>query len=196
MMPHCVYEEHFYLVLPLLVLWLSRRACVGKTVAVMLLFVALGIVMRSYALVHVLRRMSPEDDPLYGVRYIESVYYPPWARLDGLIAGVGLALMRIFRPVWWAAMTRWASAVLIGGVALLGCSVWMFYDRFDSNTGVAATSTVIGFPCDVVGDGDDGGCGGGCAVLVRAMACAGSKGGSDAGVQLVPDAQGRSVSGE
>lgn len=141
----CV-EEHFYLVLPLLVLWLSRRASVGKTVAVMLLFVALGIAMRSYALVHVLRRMSPEDDPLYGVRYIESVYYPTWARLDGLIAGVGLALVRIFRPTWWVAMTRWASAVLVGGVALVGCSVWMFYDRFDSNTGVAAASTVIGFP--------------------------------------------------
>ena len=140
----CV-EEHFYLVLPLLVLWLSKKASVGKTVAVMLLFVALGIVMRSYTLVHVLWKLSPQED-IYSVRYIERVYYPTWARLDGLIAGVGLALMRIFRPVWWVAMTRWASAVLVGGVALVGCSVWMFYDRFDSNSGVAAVSTVIGFP--------------------------------------------------
>jgi peptidoglycan/LPS O-acetylase OafA/YrhL len=42
----CV-EEHFYLVLPLIVLVLSRRPAVWKTVAVLGVFFVLGLVVRT-----------------------------------------------------------------------------------------------------------------------------------------------------
>jgi len=139
----CV-EEHFYLVLPLMVLWLSQRPSARKTVAVVAGFVVLGVAVRSYAL-HVLRGVGAGTDA-YSTQYIERVYYPTWSRLDGLLAGVALALVRTFRPAWWHWMVRRANSLLLAGAALVGLSIWMFYHRFSSDTGPAGASTIIGFP--------------------------------------------------
>jgi peptidoglycan/LPS O-acetylase OafA/YrhL len=140
----CV-EEHFYLLLPLIVWWLARRPALWKTVALMLSFFALGLCARSYELLHALRPLEHSEQG-FGVKYIECIYYPTYARLDGLLAGVGLALIRVFRPVWWQAMIRRANGLLALGSVLVGCAIWMFLDRFDSLRGAAAVSVVIGFP--------------------------------------------------
>jgi peptidoglycan/LPS O-acetylase OafA/YrhL len=134
----CV-EEHFYLLLPMIVLVMSRRAAIWKTVAVLAFFVALGLAIRSYEYFHVLLPMGRSSDD-FSVRYIERIYYPTYTRLDGLLAGVALALMRIFRPGWWSAILQRASWLLAGGVGLLCVSLWIFADRFGPE------GTVIGFP--------------------------------------------------
>jgi peptidoglycan/LPS O-acetylase OafA/YrhL len=140
----CV-EEHFYLLLPLLVLWLSRGAKAWKTIAVIAGLMALGVAVRSYELVHVLRPIAADGDG-FGVKYIETIYYPTYTRLDGLLAGVSLALLQVFRPRVWEAMMRRANVLVVAGVALVGASLWMFADRFTSVTGAAAAGTVMGFP--------------------------------------------------
>jgi peptidoglycan/LPS O-acetylase OafA/YrhL len=145
----CV-EEHFYLLLPVIVLVLSRRPAVWKTVAMLGIFFALGLVVRTYELVHVLRPMGVANER-YDVMYIQRIYYPTYSRLDGLLAGVALAAVRVFRPGWWAAMVARANLLLVGGAGLMGCSVWMFWDRFSSDTGAAGWSSVIGFPVLSVG---------------------------------------------
>jgi peptidoglycan/LPS O-acetylase OafA/YrhL len=134
----CV-EEHFYLVLPVIVLVLSRRATAWKTITVLTFFVALGLAIRSYEYFHVLLPMGRDSDD-FGVRYIERIYYPTTTRLDGLLAGVALALMRIFRPGWWSVILQRASWLLAGGVALMACTLWIFADR------LGPIGTVIGFP--------------------------------------------------
>ena len=45
------------------------------------------------------------------------IYYPTWARLDGLLAGVGAAAIQTFRPAWWRALTARANILGIAGVA-------------------------------------------------------------------------------
>jgi len=137
----CV-EEHFYLLLPLIVLVLARKPAAWKTWCVLGFFLALGIAVRWYELVAVLRHAGDN----LGVLYIEHIYYPTYCRLDGLLAGVALATIRLFRPKWWAAMLRRGNWLLLAGCALVGTAIWMFFDRFDSVTGAAAASTVIGFP--------------------------------------------------
>ena len=134
----CV-EEHFYLLLPMIVILMSRRAAAWKTVALLGFFVALGLAIRSYEYFHVLLPMGRDSDG-FSVQYIERIYYPTYTRLDGLLAGVALALMRIFRPGWWSAALQRANWVLAGGVALMGCALWTFADR------VSAVGNVIGFP--------------------------------------------------
>jgi peptidoglycan/LPS O-acetylase OafA/YrhL len=134
----CV-EEHFYLLLPVIVLVLSRRAAAWKTITVLTLFVAFGLAIRSYVYFHVLLPMGRDSDD-FGVRYIERIYYPTYTRLDGLLAGVALALMRIFRPGWWSAILQRANWLLAGGVALMACTLWAFADR------LGPVGTVIGFP--------------------------------------------------
>jgi peptidoglycan/LPS O-acetylase OafA/YrhL len=145
----CV-EEHFYLLLPVIVLGLSRRPAVWKTVAVLGVFFVLGLVVRTYELLHVLRPLAGTEDG-FGVKYIERIYYPTYSRLDGLLAGVGLAAVRVFRAEWWDWMVRRGSWLVVMGSGLVGCAVWMFWDRFESMTGVAGASAVIGFPVLSVG---------------------------------------------
>jgi peptidoglycan/LPS O-acetylase OafA/YrhL len=134
----CV-EEHFYLLLPMIVLVLSRRAEAWKTIAVLTFFVALGLAIRGDEYFHVLLPMGRQSDN-FSVRYIERIYYPTYTRLDGLLAGVALALMRIYRPRWWSGLLQRASWLLAGGVALMACTLWLFADR------LSPAGTVIGFP--------------------------------------------------
>ena len=141
----CV-EEHFYLLLPMIVVVMSRKAAAWKTVAGLAAFVALGLGIRSYVYFHGLLPMGRDSD-LFAVRYIERIYYPTYTRLDGLLAGVALALMRIFRPGWWSAVLQRANWVMAGGLALMGCTLWMFADR------MSAVGTVIGFPLMAVAMG-------------------------------------------
>ena len=139
----CV-EEHFYLLLPLIVLVMVRRPALWKTIAVLALFFALGLATRSYEYFHALLPMGRDSDG-FGVRYIEHIYYPTWTRLDGLLAGVTLALVRVFRSQWWSSILRRANWVLAAGVVVLCVAVWIFVDRF------GPVGTVIGFPLTAIG---------------------------------------------
>ncbi len=93
----CV-EEHFYLVLPVLILALHRLKVKWLPVVLVAAIVIGGMVLR-----HVLQQgsASPAD-------FMMRVYYPSWCRLDGLTAGVCLAALRLFHGDLWA---RWARPV-------------------------------------------------------------------------------------
>jgi len=79
----CV-EEHFYLVLPLLILLLMRRPGLSKTIAVILGILCFGIAIRAYIYIHQVQVFSREDDA-FALAYVEKIYYPTHTRLDGLL---------------------------------------------------------------------------------------------------------------
>jgi len=143
-------EEQFYLVLPMIVLVMMRRPSVKRTAWLIAGLVGVGIAVRTYEFFHVLRPLGAEDA---SVKYIERIYYPTWCRMDGLLAGVSLALVRVFRPGWWDAMARWGWAMLAGGLGLVAIALWLFDDRFASQTGAAEWGTFVGFPVLSVGLG-------------------------------------------
>jgi peptidoglycan/LPS O-acetylase OafA/YrhL len=122
---------------------MMRKPSLWKTMTLLVSVVLLGIFLRAYVLVHELQPLGADNA---GVKYIERIYYPTYTHLDGLLAGVTLALIKIFRPAWWAAVARKGDSALLASFALLGISVWLFKDRFTSVTGVAAWGTVLGFP--------------------------------------------------
>jgi peptidoglycan/LPS O-acetylase OafA/YrhL len=138
----CV-EEHFYLAFPVLVLAMMRKPSIRKTAFLLTALVAVGIAIRSYILVH---ELQPLGDGHIGFAYIAHIYAPTYSRLDGLLAGVSLALIKIFRPIWWSAIARHGHSTLCGGIILIAVSLWMFKDRFLSTHGVAALGAIIGFP--------------------------------------------------
>jgi peptidoglycan/LPS O-acetylase OafA/YrhL len=140
----CV-EEHFYLLLPLIVAWMMRKPSVAKTVGLLGGVVLMGICIRSFVLLHTLRPMVERGES-FGVVYIERIYYPTYTRLDGLVAGVTLALVKGFRPGWWDAVVRRGNSLLFGGACLVGIAVWLLKDRMQSVYGVSGVGTVIGFP--------------------------------------------------
>jgi peptidoglycan/LPS O-acetylase OafA/YrhL len=132
----CV-EEHFYLVFPLLALGLARRIGPWTLALIVLAVVAAGIALRAGVWLH-----DHRLDPDMQLRnwYVEDIYYPTWNRLDGLLAGVVLACVRVFRPQAWAVLQRHGNVFLLAGLATVGLAMWLFADR----TGL--TGNAYGWP--------------------------------------------------
>lgn len=132
----CV-EEHFYWVFPLLAVWLTRRPAIWKFAGLAALLVLIGIAARSAAWLH-----NAAIDPQMDARnwFVEDIYYPTWARLDGLLCGVALAVWKTFRPDHWTRAQRHANVALLAGLAVLALAFWLFADR----TGLLANA--IGWP--------------------------------------------------
>ncbi|WP_370452501.1 acyltransferase family protein [Corallococcus sp. CA054B] len=115
----CV-EEHFYLVLPLTVLALRGRLRAPSLIAIAAAVMGGGMLLRGGLWQHHFSALGPGDP---GWREFDKLlYYPTYARLDGLTCGVLLAALRVFRPQAWERWTRGARAraMAIVGLACLG----------------------------------------------------------------------------
>lgn len=141
----CV-EEHFYLVLPLLILLLMRRPSFGKAISVILGILCFGIAIRTYIYIHQVQ-IFPRDDDLFGLAYVEKIYFPTHTRLDGLLVGVTLATIKTFRPGWWQRAMSHGYMLLVGGIALCAWAMWLFADR------LSFSAAIVGFPLLAMGLG-------------------------------------------
>ena len=151
----CV-EEHFYLLLPFAVLLLSRRASIQKTTAVVIGILVGGVVLRAWFVLHVLSPLAPlhgERSGPFIISYMEHIYYPTWSRLNGLLAGVVIALLELYRPEAWQQISRYRNALLFWGAGTTAFALYAFRDRFTSNTDLTAFSSVFGYPILSIGLG-------------------------------------------
>lgn len=146
----CV-EEHFYLLLPCLVLlWRKRRPSAVQTSILIAAVVLLGVALRAWELFHVVRAPGLGDDAM-SAAFMKRIYYPTYTRLDGLVSGVGLACVRIFRPAWWARISRSGAAVFCAGLVVSGAAIWLFHGEYPSPDRTA--SILFGFPLLACGFG-------------------------------------------
>ena len=130
-------EEQFYLVLPALaMLGAALRLRISAAWIVIGLVVIGGMLLRAW-----LWRANV-DAHKYGIYfYYKLIYYSSLCRLDELVAGVALALLRNRHPQAWAGLTRHGRLWLSAGVAVTGLTFWLF---LDNHYGFAAT--VFGYP--------------------------------------------------
>ncbi|QNM95894.1 acyltransferase family protein [Chitinimonas koreensis] len=142
----CV-EEWFYLLFPLLALPLLRRPSMRSAVGACLAIAAAGMAWRGYVWLHDLAPLQGVGDGVgnFFQRYMERIYYPTWCRLDGLLAGVALAMLQAFRPAAWAWLMRRSGWLLLAGGAIAGSAIALFQDRF------ALLPTVFGYPLLALG---------------------------------------------
>ena len=130
----CV-EEHFYCVLPLLVLVMMRKPSLRRTTAVIAVVVVGGIALRWWLVMRY-------PDQIY-----QRVYYPTYTRLDGLTTGVTLALVEAFRPQWWRRMLQRGHTLFFGGLFCVLTVVGLFLKQdLGSNEGTALWGVILGFP--------------------------------------------------
>lgn len=122
----CV-EEQFYLLFPFLAWLLTRRPSMTVTVCACVGVIVAGMLIRGYASLH-------------ATNYLESIYYPTYTRLDGLLAGVMLAAIQTYRASWWSALQARANWLAFAGLIATGIAIWLFRDR------TAFAATVFGFP--------------------------------------------------
>jgi peptidoglycan/LPS O-acetylase OafA/YrhL len=139
----CV-EEHFYLVFPFLAFALTRKPAAWKFAAVAAVVVLGGMVLRAWLWAHFVGPADssvggPADDR--GTRYLRYLYYPTWARLDGLVAGVALAACGVYRPRWFAWVHARVNLLLALGVVLLAASIVVF-----DNARADFWPCVVGYP--------------------------------------------------
>lgn len=137
-------EEQFYLLLPALAiggaaLGLRIRAAWG---AIALVVVA-GMLLRAQLwAVHV-------DGQQYGTYfYYKLIYYSSLCRLDELVAGVALALLKNRHPLAWSRITSRGNPWLLAAAAVLAPAFWLL---LDDRYGFAAT--VFGYPLLALGFG-------------------------------------------
>lgn len=135
----CV-EEHFYLVLPLLVLALMRKPSFTKALTTIIVILVCGMLIRAYIYHFQLLPLLTNDEDAFTVRYVEKIYYPTYTRLDGLLMGVVLAVIKTFRSDWWRNMMAKGSALLALGLSCCAAAIWLFRDRF------SFSGAVTGFP--------------------------------------------------
>lgn len=140
----CV-EEHFYLFFPLIVLASMRKRSMRITVAILLSLVVSGILIRTYFLFSLLRPLAASGGPFH-YAFIERIYYPTYSHLDGLLAGVTLALIRTLQPVQWSGIARRGNQLFLGGVCFVALAVYLTKDFWDSVTGVSVVGDIFGFP--------------------------------------------------
>jgi peptidoglycan/LPS O-acetylase OafA/YrhL len=129
-----------------LLLLLMRRPSFGKAVAVTLGILCFGIAIRAYVYLHHVA-IFPRDDDALALAYVEKIYYPTHTRLDGLLVGVTLATIKTFRPTWWQRAMSHGYLLLVSGLALCACAIWLFSDR------LSFSASVIGFPLLAIGLG-------------------------------------------
>jgi peptidoglycan/LPS O-acetylase OafA/YrhL len=144
----CV-EEHFYLFFPLIVWAAMRRPSLRRGVGLVVAFVLLGVAVRGWVLFHLLLPLADQDG--FGAAFMRTMYYPTYSRLDGLLAGVSLAMVKTFRPAWWAQIARLGHSLLLVGLGLAGGALFLFDDRFPAETGTSIASMLFGFPLLALG---------------------------------------------
>lgn len=142
----CV-EEHFYLFFPLLLLVLMRKPSILKTTSVLLFLVVGGIGLRAWLLHAVIR---PADDQ-QGLMMMKYIYYPTYSRLDGLVVGVSLAVLRTFRARLWSRFTKRSGLLALAGSACVLGALWLC--GFDYPDPDLPLSILFAFPALACGFG-------------------------------------------
>lgn len=152
----CV-EEHFYLTFPLLLIFFARRMTFGSTIALSVGILLTGILLRFAIWQTQVGVFIDAHD--YGeayASYLRDIYYPTYNRLDGLMFGVLLAAVNVFRPAFWKRHAPPKVSFSVG-VVLVVIALVIFAQRgafAAANHSIVVQSllgTVVGFPVFAAG---------------------------------------------
>jgi len=140
----CV-EEHFYLFLPIILIALQKLKLFSKSYWLLIgLFIA-GFAFRIYSFNSLyLPKLNDENGWLYWYKYI---YYPTYNRLDGLLSGVLLAGIYIFKSTFFVKISKYGNQFILLSLSVL-TSAYFFCE--DQQTFVAS---IFGFPLIALGFG-------------------------------------------
>ena len=141
----CV-EEHFYFVLPIVLIFLQRCKQFYNAYWVLILLFSLGLLVRLYSWeILYLPHIDNENAWLFWLKYI---YYPTYNRLDGLLIGVSIAAVYQFLPSVWSRISKFGNYFLIVSIIILIAAYFLCYEEhsfYASIFGFTAVSVGYGF---------------------------------------------------
>ncbi len=132
----CV-EEQFYLLLPIILMWVLSSRMKKKSGWLIPAIFLLTMFLRWITWAIFLNPNLGSDD--FGMVWYKLIYYPTYTRLDGLMVGVGIAALYRFRTSWLIRLTRYANPMIIAGGILLAICLILCMDQ------QSASATIFGF---------------------------------------------------
>lgn len=134
----CV-EEHFYLLLPLILLFLLYTNLFKRSVWLLAGIFLFGFGIRFFIWEHFVL-------PDHGLWY-QYIYYPTYNRLDGLLIGVAIAGLVHFRPVFWERISGFGNHFILLSMLVLTGAWFLCSDQH------SFSATILGFPLVSLGYG-------------------------------------------
>lgn len=137
-------EEQFYLVVPVVALaFAACRAPMSRAWLALAMVVGGGMAARAILWDQVV------EGQRYGMfNYYKYIYYSSLCRLDELVAGVALAMLRNYHGDLWGRIAARGNASLVAGLVVTTIAGWLF---LHDPRGFAVT--VFGYPLLAVGFG-------------------------------------------
>lgn len=141
-------EEQFYLILPILIIFLTKIKAENKAVLILLGLFAFGIIVRIYSWQTFVSPIyeDKENMALIGNTFSKYVYYPTYNRLDGLLVGVAIALIFSFRPKTRDWLMNKGNYLFGLGIIILTATYFICQNQFAFHTAILSYPLVsIGY---------------------------------------------------
>jgi len=134
-------EEQFYLLLPLTLFLIFSLKLRKLAPFVIIGLVLLGFITRVYSWHHFVQpSIDSGDRQKIAFEFTEHIYYPSYNRMDGLLAGLSIAALVIFKPNFKDFLTKYGNQLLMAGIILLFATFSIF-----SNL-MSYSNAIFGFP--------------------------------------------------
>jgi peptidoglycan/LPS O-acetylase OafA/YrhL len=140
----CV-EEHFYFLLPLVLIVLQRTNNIKRGYWLLIILFIMGLLIKVYSYHELyLPKIKIKNSWSYWYQYI---YYPSYTRVDGLLTGVSIAAIYHFLPDVWRRLSRFANLFILLSIAILTGAYFFWQEEQSFYT------SVFGFPLIALGYG-------------------------------------------
>lgn len=119
----CV-EEHFYLVLPITLLLLLKTNIFKKGYLLLLLLFLAGFLIRLYSYDEIYIPQSNGEENI--LLWVQTIYFPTYNRLDGLLVGVAIAALYNYLPSVFTKLSKYANTIIVIGLILITIAYFQF----------------------------------------------------------------------
>ena len=113
-------EEQFYLIFPALTLWIVYTKSFRASWIIVLGVMVLGIIVRSSLWIYYVQNIEGSH------AYYSKIYYSSFCRLDELILGVSIAMVKNFRKDTWLKIIEKGNLILLFGVSSSIITLYLF----------------------------------------------------------------------
>ncbi len=138
-------EEQFYLLLPFTLLALSKMKAMRYGGYLISLFIIGGMLARLFCWQEYVEPKM--DSPAIGFTWYKFIYYPTYARLEGLLTGISIAAIFVFKPKLKDALTNRNNWILLLGLSILTAAYFICSEQ------LSFEASIIGFQLVSLGYG-------------------------------------------
>jgi peptidoglycan/LPS O-acetylase OafA/YrhL len=132
----CV-EEHFYLFLPLTLLFLQHFNKFKNSYWILVGLFLFGFAIRFYSYEYL---YLPKTSEINRVLWHKYIFYPTYNRLDGLLIGVSIAGINNFSPLFWEKISNYGNQLIVLSLLVMTGAYFLCENQFTFN------ASIFGFP--------------------------------------------------